>query len=756
MRFHRNFIVVIMLCTACAVHAKTLDTLVIEGASIQQPQVIRDASGFVPGMDITPAALQAAIKNVYRLGQFRTVDFYVTSETDSVAALLCKVTEYPLLESIKVTGNKKIKRKAIDEVFDLKKGQVVTDAQMFEDAVALRKKYEEKGYLLAEVKDTLVPTDNPGNVRAEIIINEHEKVAIRTITFSGNENVSAKKLRSKFKTKAKGFLRSGEYNEESYKNNLDSLILYYNDLGYVDAHIAHDSVWYSDNKKDLNIAIEVSEGKKYYTGNFSFIGNTVLDSRHLEQMLALSRGKPFQKKNFDKTLEQLGNAYREQGYLWAQVRDQLSYRDDTIDIIFNIVENSAAIIHRIDIAGNEKTDENVIRRELSLYPGQKYRQSLMMRSVRDINQLNFFSNVKPDLLPGDDGTIDLNFDVTEKENIGQFSLGAAYSQTENFMGTLNLSIPNFRGKGEKLDLGFQIGESRQNVSLNFTEPWAFNSPTTLSGGISYDNIKYTNGDHTVEYGFDGSIGRRLTWPDDYFSAGVNYELKWKDDYDTNSSPYSNGVHLHPKGLCSKVGFRLRRDDTDMPTFPSEGSIFMLEPEIAGLGGDYRYIKTIFSYDSYFPLFWKFVLGAHGKVGAVNSLPGMSDILISRWDLLSAGGVWYTDGIIRGYDDASLGGRYTPKNGKALLTLSSEIRFPVVDQMMYLSMFGDVGNTWAGLEDVNLTDLYPGIGAGVRLLVPMLGLLGFDFGYGLRSPTQSEHFGEKVNGWKFHFQMGKGY
>lgn len=756
MRFFNRFFFITLLCSTCAVHAKLLDTLVIEGVPLPQSQTIRNATGLVEGTNVGPSEIQAAIKNIYKLGQFKTVDFFVTSETDSVYALMCKVTEYPILEGVTINGAKKIKSKTIDKSLTIKKGQIVTDAQIHDNIVAIRKLYEEKGYLRADVSDTILQTKVSGTVRVEIRIVENEKVAIKSITFSGNEQIPSKKLLSKFKTKVKGFLRSGEYNEDAYKNNLDTLIMYYNDLGYVDAHITHDSVWYDNNKKDLYIAIDINEGKKYYTGNFSFEGNTTLDNRQLEMMLAMVRGKPFQKNKFDKTLEQLGNAYREQGYLWAQVRDELKYRGDTIDVVFAIVENKAAIIHRIDISGNQKTDEKVIRRELSLYPGQKYRQSLMMRSVRDVNQLNYFSNVKPNLQPNDDGTIDLSFDVAEKENIGQFSLGAAYSQTENFMGTMNLSIPNFRGKGEKLDLGFQIGERRQNVSLNFTEPWAFNSPTTLSGGISYDNIHYTNGDHTVEYGFDGSIGRRLTWPDDYFSAGVNYELKWKDDYDTNSSLYSNNIHLRPKGLCSKIGLRLRRDDTDMPTFPNEGSIFTLEPEFAGFGGDYRYIKTMFSFDSYFPVFWKLVLGAHGKMGAINSLPGSSQVIISRWDLLSAGGVWYTDGVLRGYDDASLGGRYDPKNGKALLTLSSELRFPVLEQTLYLSMFGDVGNTWAGVENVNLTDLYPGVGFGVRLMIPMLGLLGFDFGYGLRKPVQTEHFGDEANGWKFHFQMGKGY
>jgi outer membrane protein insertion porin family len=394
---------------------------------------------------------------------------------------------------------------------------------------------------------------------------------------------------------------------------------------------------------------------------------------------------------------------------------------------------------------------------MTIYPGQKYKQSLMMRSVRDIYQLNYFSNVKPDLSPNDDGTVDLNFDIVEKDNIGQFSLGAAYSQIEEFMGTMSLSIPNFRGVGEKLDLSLQIGKRRQLVALNFSEPWAFNSPTTLHGGISYDNIEYTSGDRTTEAGFDGGISRRLRWPDDYFSVGAYYSLKWKDDYDHNNTLFLNGIHLQPRGLLSKLRFMVRRDDTDMPTFPNEGSIVSIEPEIAGIGGDYKFLKMLVGNDWYFPVFWKFVLGAHAKLGTIGKIPGADDIQISRWDVLSAGGVWYVDGQIRGYTDMSFGGRLHPELGKSMIVLSSELRFPILDQTLYLSAFADAGNTWASLQEMTFGDLYPGVGFGVRLLVPMLGLMGFDAGYGLRNPSNDNRFDVKPRPQvEFHFQMGKGF
>lgn len=744
----------VLLCAAPGATAKILDTLVIDGLSIHQPSLVRNTITLREKAEFTPADIQAAIKSLYKTGFFKSVDFYVSKEADSSASLLLKVAEYPTCEVIEFSGNKKVGKKDLEEKMTLKKGMELSDALLFENVNIIRKLYAAKGYLLVDITTDIIPTKIPGNVLVKFKVNDGPKVVVRKITFTGNIALKEGKLKSKFKTKEKKLFWGGDFDADQYKSNLDSLILYYNDLGYIDARIVRDSMWYGENKKDIFLLVDVSEGKKYVTGDFFFTGNKIIETGVLSATVLMKKGKPFVKSKFDATKDFVVNSYREEGYLWVQVHDQLSYRGDTVDVTFDITEGRPAIVRKIDIIGNVKTHEKVIRREMAIMPGQKYKQSLMMRSVRDIYQLNFFSNVKPDLHPNDDGTVDLVFAITEKDNIGQLSLGASYSALEGFMGTFTTSIPNFRGEGQRVDLSLSIGTRAKNVSLGFMEPWAFNTPTTLDGSIFYQN--YTMYNDLTEYGFRGSASRRLKWPDDYFSATVGYTLEWKQDVDTLTTLYNNGVHLVPKGINSALSLTLLRDDTDMPKFPNEGSRFSITPELAGLGGDYRFLKTSVTYDWYFPLFWKFVLSAKTKYAMLNSIDGYGQTHISRYDALSAGGVWVTDGVIRGYQDRTFGGPSNPQDGVALLTLSSELRFPILEQTLYFSVFGDMGNTWSNVSSVNLSDMYPGAGLGVRLDIPMLGLLGFDLGYGFKKPGNYDHFGNSANGWQPHFQLGRGF
>ncbi|MBN1758164.1 MAG: outer membrane protein assembly factor BamA [Chitinispirillaceae bacterium] len=740
--------------------ARILDTLVIEGLSVNSDNAIRHTTGLYSGRDFSAADLQDAIRRLSDLQLFRVIDFYLLNETDTSASIKLKVEEFPICESVEYHGNKKIKKKDLEEKSTIKKGQILTDAAVFDEKKLILSMHAEKGYNLAEVKPEIIPTKIPGNVILKFTIKEGPKVKIKTIVFHGNKEVKTAKLERKFKTKESRWWRSGEFKRDLYKEHLDSLILFYNDLGYLDAAIVSDSVRYADTKKDLLIDITLDEGKKYYTGNFYFKGNTVIPTDSLNTKIALKNGKSFQKTRFELSKYMVENTYREEGYLWVQVNDERSYRGDTIDVTFDIYEGRSAVVRKVDVKGNTKTMEKVVRREIDLLPGKKYKQSLMMRSRQKIMALNFFSDVKPDLVPNDDGTIDLVFDIAEKDNIGQLQIGAAYSGYNGFIGTFSTSIPNFRGAGQELRVNVEYGNRHQDFSVSFTEPWAFDRPISLSGSVFYRNNSYYQYYASEQWGFIvGSGLSKMSWPDDHFQLNGSYQFSFEKGYQASDTAHDYSLYIQQQGFLSRLSFTLSRYDLDMPMFPTEGSRLTLSPQIAGLGGNYRYLKGIVGYEHYFPLPLKLVFGSRSKFGMIAPLGDRT--VISRYDLFKLGGVYFADADLRGYPDTEFGGlshgrdQNSPENGLTMFATTLELRYPLLEQQLYLGVFADGGNTWSSMSEVNPFQLYKSIGVGVRINIPMLGLMGVDFGYGLDDPTPNG-FDSKPHGWKVDFMMNRGF
>jgi len=766
----------LLLAGVCA-QGKVLDTLVVEGLlNPAQSTIIRSQVGIATGADFGATQLQDAIRKLYRLGLYRDLTFAVSSETDSSVSLVLSVTEYPIVESYQFAGNKKLRKDELEKVITIRKNQALSGALIFDNVKALKKLYSEKGYLRAEISCDTIHTSVPGNVIAKLKIKEGSKVRVKNIAFVGNTQIKTSRLHFKFKTKERKFLFGGDFDQERYKQHLDSLIMFYNDDGYIDAEVASDSFWYAPNGKDVYITIKLNEGRKFIAGDVFFSGNKVVETSTLESQVALRKNKPFSKTKFEMTLGAAENAYREEGYLWVQVSDKKEYRGDTVDVTLSIVEGVPAIVRKIDIVGNNKTREKVIRRQIRLMPGQKYKQSLMARSVREVMQLNYFDNVDPQLNPNEDGTVDFVFNVTEKENIGQLSVGAAYSGTDKLMGTFSMSIPNFRGAGQQLDVNVQAGWNSQNVKLGFTEPYAFDSPTLLNGTVFYDHRILQSGkrdphvghprgsdpkdDELTSYGVIGTVGRNLKWPDDYFSASATYEISQQESSYGDSAPGMN-IRVPKTGLLSKLSLTLKRNDYDMPMFPSRGTNFYINPQIAGLGGDFKYLKGIVGFDSYTPMFWKFVLGVKTKFGVM--APYRGSIKAQKLDFFGGGGVWNSDVVLRGYPEYSIGGqaysggRYHYENGLTMLSLSTEVRFPIVDQTLYMALFGDMGNTWERVADIDVRNMYTGAGVGFRLMVPMLGLIGFDFGWPFDKLHKDRHFGNNIGSrGQFHFIMNRGF
>ena len=783
-----------LLITTCSVLAQTekirLIGLSVEGNETADEGLIRANSGLVVGSEVTGDNIQQAIKQIWRLGLFSDVQIVLERETPQGVFLKILVKEYPRLDKIEVSGNKKIKRDEIEEILDFYPGQIVRPDQIQSARNGLLDKYAEKGYLLAQVDIETLTSEQTGRISLRVNIKEGSKVKIKKITFHGNEAhekkepglplslvdwttdwmlpddpFSSGKLRGKMKnTKQKTLLRSGEFNQEKYEEDLDNLINHYKNHGYRDAVILADSISYSEDRQRLFIDIWIDEGNLYYFGDLTFSGNTLYDDEKLKEQLLFASGDVYSKEKLDRSVqENLTNLYYDRGYIYANVSPvEIPVGDDTLNIHFRVFEGNEFKVRRINIEGNTKTHENVIRREFVLNPGDTFDVSKLRRSAREVTILNYFSNIIPDVQPVNDREVDLFFKVEEKST-DQIMTSAGYSERDGLIGSLGFTMPNLFGTGRQFSIDWQFGSVYRTFSINFTEPWLFDTPTLV--GVSFFNI-HRGGSY---YGYDedvigGSLrlGRKLRWPDDYFRIDWIYRLERAvySNFTSSFAQYNPGDLIEDKPrISSGVTTILTRDSRDNPEFPTVGSVNRYSIEIAGgpFLGDDQFHKHIFSSQWYTPVFGSLVFYSDTEMGLIDALTD-DDQAVPYIERFFMGGSGLSRGVpLRGYDESAVGpqsGGFAV-GGKTMFKQSLELRLPVVkNPTIFLLGFAEAGNVWPNFESTDIFDLRRSLGLGIRLYMPMIGLIGLDYGYGFDNPDPVT--GELKGEWLPHFQFGRGF
>jgi outer membrane protein insertion porin family len=747
----------ICLCLISFGMAETVITEInIEGVQPEEEAQVRSVLPFSVNAPYSRETIAAAIRSLYETEQFKNVSVETEETGEDEIALTISVERNLYCDIIEIEGYDEFSKREIMDSIAIDRGILITDQLLYETEKTLEQMYSEKGYNNADIDITLTESNVDGYAIVTIAIDEKERVYIDEISFNGNEAFSNFRLRRRMKeTKERHIFSRGAFDENQFQSDLDEVISYYRNHGYLDARIADTAI--SSTEEDpnaLTLSITVEEGPEYYAGNIFFEGNTVFTDEELMQNILLSPGSTFEYDRYEQTTMQIGTMYRNDGYLYSQIEPEFVYRNDTIDVIYAIMEGRPAKVGLVTITGNSKTREQVIRRNLRIYPGQEYSQEDIQRSVRELHQLEYFESIHPDIVPRNETSniVDIIFRVVEKEHLGQFSAGVSYSGDGGFGGNASVSIPNFRGTGERVDVEFQKLQERSRISGSLVKPWIFNRPVTYTGRIYWENVDYTRERFQIynyeRFAVESGLGRRFTWPDDYWSGSFRY-LIGKDKYNRDYSYTEErlNVNIVSEGILSRLYLRIGRDDKDRPQFPSSGSAFNVSAYLGGLGGDYNYLKTIVDYEWHMPLFWKFVLGTKGKIGMINPLQGDTPHL-GHNDLFRVGGVYY-DGVIRGYSD-----RDFPENLN-MATVSSQISFPVVDQTFYLAGFLDGGNNFQNFNELG-SDIYMGTGFGFRLMLPMVGLIGFDFAVPLNDVNALGFEKEASRDWTSHFIMNSDF
>lgn len=723
-------------------------SLQAQGVKRISPDVVISISGLETGDDFTSKTIQHAIKKLYSSGFFENVEIS-KEKVGGGFSLMITVKESPVISKISFSGNKKFKTKKLMEICKLKKSSVGSESAIFEAETAIRQAYEKEGYYLVKITPTV--TEKNGKVKIKFSINEGKRVKIKKIEIIGNQAFSDKKLRKQMKNKAKYWWPwSGKFNQVEFDDDGLRITSFYHSNGYPNCELVGTEAIPGETREWVTLQITINEGKKVYFGKVSFEGNEFLKTPDLKAKLKFKENTPYSNTKLTKTLEEIYGLYSDYGYLYLNI-DPFETIDSTgshnkSNITFKIREGKPARVNKIEIASNLSTHDNVIRRELTLFPGEIFSRKKLIVSQRKVFNLGFFKNITVDTRQANDsGDIDLILNIEEKP-AGQASLGASYYPKYGIVGNIMLSTPNFRGVGEYIYINYEKGQKIQNMGLGYQKPWLFDLPISVGIGLYNNSESRYNSLGAFLYDLYKIGGNtKLGFPIprlDFTKSYVSYTLEkltLKGDEDNISQWYKD-----QKGIRSMIGFEVVRDSRDNYLNPTIGSRNVFDVEFSGgiLGGDIDYHKETFETVTYHNLFWKFVLGLRGKFGLITPYVSGNSVPIFESFFLGGIGEWG----LRGYRDyeigpvvggETIGGRFA-----SLFTIEGKIAF---DNNIYPLVFFDAGNSWPTFRETNFQCLKRSAGVGFRIEIPMMGLIGFDIGYGIDAVPRD---------WEFHLQMGR--
>ena len=818
----------------------------------------------VPGEKITNA-----IKKLWQQGLFSDVKITATKIVGNKVWLEIYLRERPRLSEVNFMGVSKSERDDIREKVVLLKGMQVADNQINSAKRVIKNLFQEKGFLNTDVN--IIQRDDTtqnNSVILDIYVDKKEKIKINDIFINGNKNVGYVTLeRAMKKTNKKtlrNFFKTKKFLQEEYNKDKGLLIDKYNEKGYRDAIIVHDSVYQVEvgrkKKPKVDIDIDVEEGDKYYFGDIKWVGNTVYPSDYLTSALGIRKGDVFNQKILQKRLfddnEGLNNLYLDKGYLFFNLDPvEVNIHNDTIDYEMRMYEGKQATINEVRITGNTKTNEHVARRELRTYPGDLFSKSLLMRSYRELAQLGHFDpeTIHPDVQPHpENGTVDIEYQLQEKAN-DQIELSGGFGGGM-FDGSVGLKFGNFSirnifnkdawrplptGDGQTLGIRYQTsGKYYQTVSLSFVEPWlGGKKPNSFSVSLSHQRMNYSANkyyqtnpyygsgyDPYSSYGYGygyGSSSYYNQYYNDYYGTqyqynyasentdqsqdqiwettalalGYGYRLSFPDDYFTmyheasfeHYNLQNMGTYFYfladstgqVNGTFNNFSIKtvLSRSSVDQPLYPRSGSDISLTLKLTPPYSLFRnidyssptvsnnekykwieYHKWLFKGQLYTALSknTNLVLRSAFEMGFLGyynrHIRSPFEGFIVGGSGMSGYNMYGTDYVaLRGYQDYSLS---TKNSGSSMYSkFTMELRYPVTlkpSATIYALTFLEGGNANDEFRNFNPFKLYRSAGVGVRIFLPMFGLLGIDWGYGFDDIPGKPG----ANGSQFHFVIGQ--
>ncbi len=679
--------------------------------------------------------LREDMKSVYRTGFFNDVQIDVR-DVDGGKAVTFVVIERPTISGIYVTGNKKLKTSDLRDKLKIQANQVFNVEKVKESLDEIKKLYASKGYYAAKVTYEIEQGERY-DVAVKFFVEEPAKAYVKKIAFTGNKAFKGSKLQDYMRTKEKGifswFTGSGILDEDALEDDKKNIEVFYSDNGYIRTKVGIPDIAISKDGKSITITLPIEEGSIYKIGSIDFAGDVMFPKEQLLASLKTKPGDTFRSTLFQEDLITLGDLYRDQGYAFCEVNPLTKVDDNAlrVDLTFEIVRGTEIFFNRINISGNVKTRDKVVRRELRVAEGDRFSATKLKESQRRLRNTTFFKNVDMKIQKTEDPA-KANLDITvEEKPTGSLSAGVGYNADDKVILSGSIAQENFLGTGRKLYLEAALSAITTSYRLSFVDPYVFD----LDLGLGVNLYNYGRIMPSYEYRKKGggfSLTRPLT---DFVKGGFGYRLDSTDVF--NIDPLASIYVKEQAGekTTSAVSFSLAKNTIDDVLNPTKGINTSITLEIAGgpLGGNNEFVKSVGFYGRYFPI--KFAESAFFARGTAGTIQTYGGTLIPIYEKFFVGGI----DTIRGFNYGMAGpldNMGDPIGGKNQMFFNFEWIFPIFKPAGIKGvLFYDVGGASDDNSIWRLGDLKQGAGFGVRWFSP-LGPIRLELGFNL-SPKEGE-------------------
>ncbi|MCD6581710.1 MAG: outer membrane protein assembly factor BamA [Desulfuromusa sp.] len=726
---------------AAAQNFKVAD-IQIEGNSRIETSSVLASISIHPGDLVSLEDIDQAMHSIFALDRFDDISAELT-EVQGAKILTFVVRELPLVRKIEFSGNDELSKQKLRPLVKIRTPSIYSRVKVEESIQEIKNAYIEDGYHAAKIEPEL-QTDIKNEATLTFDIVEGKKVLIRDIKFIGNTVFDKGDLIKKIETRERWFLSwitdRGAYLEDTMALDIERIKAAYHDEGYQDVKVKPAEVTLIE-EKHLDILVEIDEGSQYKVGKVNVSGDLMYTEEQLLRLVKLQPGDVFRRSGLRDSILALTDLYADNGYAYANVAP-LTNKDRIgrlIDLNLEVEQGIQVYVERIEVRGNTKTRDKVIRREIPLSEGSLYSAKRIKDTNRRVKNLGFFDEVNvTKKLGSDENQTVLEIEVKERPT-GTFSIGLGYSSADKLMAQGSLSQDNFLGYGVRLDLSGSFGSTSATYSLGISDPHFLDTDWTLGGQVYKSEREYDDYD---DYRTGGSIraGHPVTRKSKAFLT-----YRYEQQEILNISPTASLWVQEQVGesTLSSVTAEWIRNSTDFYQDPSRGGITKLSLEYAGLGGTEDFVKSIAEHRHFFPLFWGTVFSIHGEVGYVVST---NDEDVSITERFFLGGIR----TMRGFKNREVGPRDGNDfiGGEKMGYFNFEYLFPIVKDLGLKGvLFYDTGNAWRDDEEY-FSDMRNSVGAGIRWLSP-LGPLRFEWGYNL-SPRDDEK--QSV----FEFTIGRAF